>query len=242
MRGPLLLLPRPGGALGPCAPTEVVGEGVGGQLVDLRLDRAGHVRRALGSEAATAVLLQQGGEEPQRPGPVGEGVEHLEAHAAAVVDDAEQQGAAVGLVDRGAGVLGLRLEDGAEVAVLEVVPEHAAAQHRVVEREALVGRVQGLLQQRRVDLVVQLGGHAEDLGVDVAAGGEEDVRGVVQAHPVPSPDRQGELHGPCSRNSSITSYASFRGRAKRGRVITPCSASSRRWIRTRFPAAASARP
>src|SRR5699024_11739887 len=54
-------------------------------------------------EAAAHVGVQQIGEEPQRAGAVGEGVEHLEAHAAAVMHHPEQQGAPIRLVDRGAG-------------------------------------------------------------------------------------------------------------------------------------------
>src|SRR5699024_211697 len=116
------------------------------------------------------------------------------------------------------------------------------------------GRLERLLQQLRVDLVVQLGAHAEHLRVHIAARGEEDVRGVVQPHPAPTvpgrppapragPCRHHEAAcplGPSSRNASISSYASFSGRAKRGSVMKPCTACSMRCTLTRLPASASA--
>jgi hypothetical protein len=179
---------------GPAAP-EVVGEAVG-------LQRVGGLgrRRWLLLVAPPRVLLEQIAEEPHRAGPVGERVEDLQGDPPTMVDHPEQQGASARLVDRGAGGTALGLDDGTQIAVLQVVPEHSPAQHRVVERVALEHRVERLLEQLRVHLGIHLGAEAEHLGVRLGARGEEDVRGVVQPHPGPA----GHAGVVRSRNASIS--------------------------------------
>ena len=103
-----------------------------------------------------------------------------------MVHHPEQQAAPICLVDGGAGGQLLRGDEWTQVAVLQVVPEHTAAQHRMVEPIPVIGRIQGLLQQLGVHLVVHLGADPEHLGIGVAPGGEEDVGGVVEPHPGPA--------------------------------------------------------
>ncbi|MPN10222.1 hypothetical protein SDC9_157517 [bioreactor metagenome] len=95
----------------------------------------------------------------------------------------EQQVTTVGTIemgDRWGDVLGDRR---VPIGLLQVVPEDALAQHRSEKRILRIDPVEGLLQDRRIDRFVQLGGQPEDLRIDLAARGEEDVRGVVEPHP-----------------------------------------------------------
>ena len=205
------------------------------------------IRRPLRREPQADVRGDQIGEEPQRAGAVGERMEHLQRDAAPMVHHPEQQGPAVRLIDRGAGGGQLGSDLRAQVAVLEVVPEHASTQHCVIERVLLVGLLERLVEQRRIDLMIHLGTQTEHLGIHIAAGREEHVRGVVQTHPVlahhavpPGGVSREPARCPSSRKVLITSYASRSEREKRGRVMKPCSAPSTRWIRTSLPAASSA--
>jgi hypothetical protein len=179
--------------------TEVVGEAVGLELVAGLvgagvdgLDAALHAHApAIGIRAGTGIIGEaqgdvrrdQIGEEPEGARAIGERMEHLEVDPATMMHDAEQQGALVRLVDGGAGVLGLRDDLGAQVAVLQVVPEHPSTENRPIEGVPVERGVQRSLQRHRVDVMIHLRGHAEHLRIRVAAGGEEHRGGVVEPHP-----------------------------------------------------------
>ena len=110
-------------------------------------------------------------------------MEHLQGDPAPMMRHAEQEVATILLVDRSAGRQLVRRHQRTQIAVLQVVPEHASSQHRVVETVPVIGRVQGFLQQPRNHLVVQLGAEPEHLGIGCAPSGEKDIGGVVESHP-----------------------------------------------------------
>ena len=174
-----------------------------------------------------AVRRYQVGEEPQRTGAVGQRVEHLEDDPLAMVHHSEQQTAPICLVDGSAGVLLLRRDEGAQVAVLQVVPEDTAAQYRMVEPIPLIGRVQGPLQQSGIHVVIHLGADPEHLGIGVASGGQEDVGGVVEPHPRPARHLDPSMAafslatGVSPRQALITSEASPGDQDRPGRPTTP---------------------
>ncbi|SKF62410.1 Uncharacterised protein [Mycobacteroides abscessus subsp. abscessus] len=89
------------------------------------------------------VLADQVLQHPRRAGAVGQGVQHLQDDPVAVVDDAEKQVVAVEVVQVVAGWQHLFGDRGTQVALFEVVPEHAATQHRVVQHVLVEDGVQG---------------------------------------------------------------------------------------------------
>jgi len=139
--------------------------------------------RELLGMAQPEVLGEQVLEEPERPGAVGERMENLQGDPVSAVQHSEQQVTTVETVEVGHRWGDVFGDHRMPIGLLQVVPEDALAQHRPEQWVLRIDPVEGLLQDRRIDHFVQLGGQPEDLRVDITARGEEDVRGVVEPHP-----------------------------------------------------------
>lgn len=151
----------------------------GGRVVGQDRDRLGELLRA----AQQQILIDQGAQKVQRAGAVCQRVVDLQADPPAVVEDAEEQAAADGGIDRAAGGQLLAADLSGKGAVLQIVPEPPTLHHRAVYGEPLHRPVQGPLQELGLHRLPQLADEPEDLGVVGGAGGWKDLRGVVQRPP-----------------------------------------------------------
>ena len=116
-------------------------------------------------------------------GPVRQDVEHLQVDAAPVIVDAVEKSAASRVIQGAAGGLLHRLYDRADAAAVQVVPEQPFPQDAREVGEVRGRPVQRLLQDRLVDLLVQLAADAEDAGVRASCRGGHDLRCVIQFIP-----------------------------------------------------------
>ena len=116
-------------------------------------------------------------------GAVGQRVEHVKVDPAAVIGNLKQQPAVIRVIKRAAHRAMLLGDDWLKAAFFEVVPKKPALHHAPKQREIVDRFCKRLLQKDRVDLLIQLAGEAEHLGIPLAGIGGKYFCGVVE--PVP---------------------------------------------------------
>ena len=174
----------------PVVPGRGDGPGVLAEAVDeLTLARRlGKILHAAGrghgrAIAQADVLGRERLGEDHRAGAVGDGVEILHRHAAAVIQHPDRAAADVSHRHAAQRAARVGLHGGRLRQLLEIIPEGAAPQPHDHRGKARRDSVQRPLQKRRIDRVGKAKGDAVGVAPVPPQRGGKDERGVIQPHP-----------------------------------------------------------
>ena len=176
----------------------------------------------------SAILCQDRLEEFKGPCPVRQNMEHLQVDPAPVIVDPVEEVSSPLAVDRVQGRPVVRRHFRLQIALIEIVPEHALFQNTAEMRELPRRGCHGSLQDLRVHFLLELAGDPENSGIGSACRGGHYFGGVIQLIPLslcqfsspvmdliqPQTVRAGTVSETHNRLRPLPRRLSFRSRAR----------------------------